>query len=58
MRNVVLINYLAVLLKRQEKYNAAEPIYRGPLELTEKVLGKKHPDTLRSINNVAHLLQV
>jgi tetratricopeptide (TPR) repeat protein len=38
------------------KYDAAEPLYRETLQLTEKVLGKEHPDTLTSMNNLARLL--
>ena len=34
----------------------AEPICRQALALSEKVLGKEHPNTLSSMNNLALLL--
>jgi Tetratricopeptide repeat len=37
-------------------YKAAEGTHRRSLELREKVLGKEHPDTLTSMNEVAHAL--
>ena len=33
----------------------AEPLYVKTLEITKHVLGKQHPDTLKSINNLAIL---
>ena len=39
------------------KYDAAEPLYRETLELSEKVLGKEHPNTLQSMNNLALLFE-
>jgi hypothetical protein len=51
------MNNLAVLLKSQGKYKAAEPLYQETLRLREKVLGKEHPDTLTSINNLTLLLK-
>ena len=41
---------------RQGKYEAAEEMNRRALEGYEKVLGKKHPDTLTSIYCLAYLL--
>ena len=38
------------------RYEAAEPLYRRALEGCERVLGKEHPDTLGSVNNLAALL--
>ena len=38
------------------KYAEAEQIARQALQLMEKVLGKEHPDTLRSMNNLALIL--
>ena len=35
------------------RYAEAEAIYRQTLQLQEAVLGKKHPDTLRSMNKLA-----
>ena len=37
------------------KYDAAEPLCRETLQLREKVLGKEHPQTLTSMNNLAGL---
>jgi hypothetical protein len=51
------MNNLADLFDSQGKYDLAEPLYRETLQLTEKVLGKEHPDTLQSMNNLAVLLQ-
>jgi Tetratricopeptide repeat len=41
---------------RRGKYEEAEQMHRQELELTEKVLGKEHPDTLASMNNLALVL--
>ncbi|KAK8000501.1 TPR-like protein [Apiospora arundinis] len=38
------------------KYGEAERLYRPALELSEKVLGREHPDTLGSMNNLANVL--
>jgi tetratricopeptide (TPR) repeat protein len=38
------------------KYAEAEAIYRQTLQLKETVLGKEHPDTLGSMNNLASSL--
>jgi hypothetical protein len=46
------------VLEGQGKYEAAEAIYRRTLELREKVLGPKHPDTLESMNNLALALRL
>jgi tetratricopeptide (TPR) repeat protein len=35
----------------------AEPLYKRALEGLERVLGKEHPDTLTSVNNLALLYQ-
>jgi tetratricopeptide (TPR) repeat protein len=37
-------------------YEPAEPLYRQALEVRERVLGGEHPDTLVSVNNLAHVL--
>jgi hypothetical protein len=39
-----------------EKYLEAEIMYRRTLELREKVLGREHPSTLASMNNLALVL--
>ncbi|EFY88023.1 kinesin light chain 1 [Metarhizium acridum CQMa 102] len=38
------------------KYQAAEQMYRKALELQKAALGKDHPDTLTSMNNLANVL--
>jgi tetratricopeptide (TPR) repeat protein/nucleoside phosphorylase len=38
------------------KYQEAEQMHRQTLELKEKVLGKEHPDTLDTMNNLALVL--
>jgi tetratricopeptide (TPR) repeat protein len=40
----------------QGKYSEAEDMYQQTLELRERVLGKEHPDTLTSMDNLALLL--
>ncbi len=37
------------------KYEQAEPLYQRALTTYERVLGPEHPDTLRSVNNLAVL---
>jgi tetratricopeptide (TPR) repeat protein len=49
-------NRFASFSSSQGKYDEAEPMYRETLELTEKALGKEHPQTLVSMNNLASLL--
>ncbi|RYP79040.1 hypothetical protein DL771_000018 [Monosporascus sp. 5C6A] len=39
------------------KYKEAEVIYRQTIELEEKLLGKEHPSTLASMNNLAEVLK-
>ena len=39
------------------KYEEAENMHRQALELRETVLGKEHPDTLTSMNNLATVLR-
>ena len=51
------MNNLASLLYSQGKYELAEPLYQETLQLTEKALGKEHPNTLTSINNLAVLFE-
>ena len=48
---------LALVLRRQGKYEAAEEMHRRALQLTEKVLGPEHPSTLTSMDNLALLLE-
>ncbi|EXA53654.1 hypothetical protein FOVG_01389 [Fusarium oxysporum f. sp. pisi HDV247] len=39
------------------EYEEAEKMHREALELMEKVLGKEHPSTLGSMNNLALVLR-
>lgn len=41
----------------QGKYKEAEPLYRRALDITEKTLGKKHPDFGQGLNNIANVLK-
>jgi tetratricopeptide (TPR) repeat protein len=38
------------------RYEGAEPLYRRTLDIREQVLGKDHPDTLSSMNDLSLLL--
>ena len=51
------MNNLAAALSSQGNYEEAEQIHRQELALTEKVLGKEHPDILTSMNNLAEALR-
>jgi len=37
------------------KYNEAEPLYLGSLQISEQQLGAEHPNTAQSLNNLAEL---
>jgi tetratricopeptide (TPR) repeat protein len=50
-------NRLAVLLKAEGDYTAAEQFYRRAFKARESTLGPEHSDTLTSLNNLAHLLE-
>ncbi|PVH91488.1 hypothetical protein DM02DRAFT_620498, partial [Periconia macrospinosa] len=43
------VSNLALVLRYQGKYEAAEAMNRRALEGYEKALGKEHPDTLTSV---------
>ncbi|RYP45024.1 hypothetical protein DL770_011440 [Monosporascus sp. CRB-9-2] len=47
---------LALFLNSQGKYDEAEQMYRQALVLYQAVLGRKHPYTLTSMNNLARVL--
>jgi hypothetical protein len=47
---------LALMLRYQGKHEEAEAMNRRALDGYEKVLGKEHPDTLTSADNLALLL--
>ena len=44
------------MLADQGKYEEAEEMHRQTLTLRETVLGKEHPNTLTSMNNLAGVL--
>ncbi|KAK4205172.1 putative kinesin light chain [Triangularia verruculosa] len=46
----------ALQLREKGKYEEAEQMHRQALQLREKVLGKEHPYTLTSMNNLALVL--
>ena len=48
---------LASALWRAGQKKEAEPLVRQVLETRRRVLGEDHPDTLRSKNNLAVLLE-
>src|SRR2546423_4266025 len=50
------LSYLAVALRDQGKYEAAEEMNRRALAGSEKVLGVEHPDTLTTVYCLAYLL--
>ncbi|GAM43552.1 hypothetical protein TCE0_051r18458 [Talaromyces pinophilus] len=47
---------LGLVLNSQRKYNEAEAMYRRALEECEKVLGREHPNTLTSVDNLCDVL--
>jgi Tetratricopeptide repeat len=49
------MNELAVWLQNRGQYTNAEPIFQRALEISIKVLGKEHPDTLTAMLNLASL---
>ncbi len=50
-------NEVAMFHMDAGRYAGAEPLYRRALEGVERVLGKDHPDTLTSVNNLAEILR-
>ncbi|KAI0451044.1 hypothetical protein F5B21DRAFT_393516 [Xylaria acuta] len=55
--DITLLFNIAASYAMLGKYSKSEQLYRKTLELKEKVLGKEHPDTLESMNNLANVLQ-
>ncbi len=51
------MNNLAPLYQAQGRLAEAEPLYKRALEALERVLGKEHPHTLTSVNNLAHSIK-
>jgi hypothetical protein len=50
------MNNLAYTLQQEGHYPEAEKLQRETLSLQSRVLGAEHPDTLRSMNNLANTL--
>ena len=50
------LNDLAVLLKTQGDYLAAEPLYRESLEVARRRLNMEHPLVASALSNLAKLL--
>jgi hypothetical protein len=51
-----LLDRLGLCFYLQGKYAEVEAMHRQTLQLQETVLGKDHPDTLMSMNNLAESL--
>ena len=45
-----------MLLKDQYQFEEASPLLQRALQIREQVLGKSHPNTALSLNNLASLL--
>ncbi len=52
-----LLNLSGSYLEGRGDATAALPLYQRALEASERVLGKEHPDTLMSVNNLALCLK-
>ena len=48
-----MLNNLAALYQRQQRYADAEPLFKRALAVREKSLGRGHPDLGQSLNNLA-----
>jgi tetratricopeptide (TPR) repeat protein len=51
------VNNLAFLYQSLGRYSEAEPLYKDAIEVSQRVLGKEHPQTLGSVTNLALLYQ-
>jgi tetratricopeptide (TPR) repeat protein len=51
----IILNWLGLSLHDAGRYVEAEPLYKQALETREKALGKDHPSTATSLNNLAGL---
>ena len=47
------VSDLAGLLQEQNKFDEAEPLFKHALNGYEELLGPKHPDTLKSVTDLA-----
>ena len=55
-QTLVITTNLAALYHEQERYDDAERLYRRTLDLQERSLGRRHPDTLITRGNLGELL--
>jgi tetratricopeptide (TPR) repeat protein len=53
--DAIIINYLGMALLEAGLYTEAEPLLTRALAINEKALGADHPDTVRSLSNLASL---
>jgi len=53
--DAVILSWLGVSLDDSGRYVEAEPLLKRALEIREKTMGKDHPDTATSLNNLAGL---
>ena len=53
----LLLNLAAWYLEERAQYKEAEPLCMRALAIREKVLGPDHPDTARSLNNLAKVYE-
>ena len=53
LRSRAVLNNLAALYQRQQRYADAEPLFKRALAVREKSLGHGHPDLGQSLNNLA-----
>lgn len=51
------LRYTNSLVRRQGKYDQAEPLFRRAQEIEEKSLGRDYPNIAMYLNNRALLLQ-
>ena len=51
------MNNLATVLQDMGQHAEAAELHRRGLEMSQQVLGDRHPDTLSSMNNLANALQ-
>jgi len=52
-----VLNSLGLFFQKAGYFSAAIPLLLRALEITEKVLGKQHPDTATCLNNLAGLIE-
>jgi tetratricopeptide (TPR) repeat protein len=55
---VLILESIGEILQEQEKYDGAEDMFRRTIEVSERVLGKKHEFTLLSVSSLAAVLDI